>query len=118
MERAKSCGKCGKVGKTLCDGCAGKRRVSPGYHDKTYLKNRQKMIDFTWQYGLLCWVCGYPFMAKKDITADHKIPRREGGTHDLDNLAPAHERCNKGWRRKREKKVSIKPTVNNDYLEW
>lgn len=42
-------------------------------------------------YGPVCWLCGLP----GSDTADHVIPRVHGGAvYDLDNLAPAHRRCN------------------------
>jgi len=38
----------------------------------------------------VCWICG---RGGAD-SADHVIPRVAGGTSDLDNLRPAHTRCN------------------------
>jgi len=38
-------------------------------------------------------VCAYCGRDGAD-TADHIIPVAYGGTHDLDNLRPAHMRCN------------------------
>ncbi|MGP5928896.1 HNH endonuclease [Corynebacterium glyciniphilum] len=40
--------------------------------------------------GTICHLCGMPGAD----TADHIIPRSLGGTDDLDNLMPAHKRCN------------------------
>jgi 5-methylcytosine-specific restriction endonuclease McrA len=43
------------------------------------------------EYGDLCIICGTPGAD----TADHVIPRAEGGAvYDLTNLGPAHSRCN------------------------
>jgi len=42
-------------------------------------------------YGDICIICGLPGAD----SADHVIPRAEGGAvYDLDNLGPAHRRCN------------------------
>lgn len=56
------------------------------------------------RYGNTCHLCGRPGAT----TADHLIPRSHGGTDDLENLRPAHARCNYArknmslaeWRRK------------------
>lgn len=42
------------------------------------------------EYGTRCHLCG---LDGAD-TADHLIPRSEGGTDDLENLRPAHQACN------------------------
>lgn len=41
-------------------------------------------------YGTTCHLCLRPGAT----TADHLIPRDDGGLDDLDNLRPAHHRCN------------------------
>jgi 5-methylcytosine-specific restriction endonuclease McrA len=43
-------------------------------------------------YGTRCWLCG------KDgaDSADHVLPRSRGGSDHIDNLRPAHRRCNSG----------------------
>lgn len=41
-------------------------------------------------HGRVCHLCGRPGAT----TIDHIIPRALGGTDDLDNLRPAHHRCN------------------------
>lgn len=40
--------------------------------------------------GRVCHLCGKPGAN----TIDHIIPRALGGTDELDNLRPAHKRCN------------------------
>jgi hypothetical protein len=52
------------------------------------------MIERSWRNGDCCVMCGKPFASKSDISAEHLIPVRRGGTSDLDNLAPAHLACN------------------------
>lgn len=42
----------------------------------------------TW--GTVCHLCGQPGAD----TADHLLPRSHGGDDSLDNLRPAHHRCN------------------------
>ena len=42
------------------------------------------------EYGAICWLCGQPGATTKD----HVIPWSLGGTDDVENLRPAHKRCN------------------------
>lgn len=47
---------------------------------------------------LFCALCGHPITEKSKgpwrLTAEHTIPRSEGGKSDSTNLVPAHEVCN------------------------
>lgn len=51
-------------------------------------KRRQVLAE----YGNICWLCGHPIDGLP--SADHVIPRSKGGTDDIENLRPAHARCN------------------------
>lgn len=42
------------------------------------------------EHGTICHLCGMPGAD----TADHIVPRSMGGDDSLDNLRPAHSRCN------------------------
>lgn len=42
-----------------------------------------------------CWYCGIYVEDCKKIQVDHFVPHSKGGTHDLSNLVPACESCNK-----------------------
>lgn len=42
------------------------------------------------EHGRVCHLCGMPGAD----TIDHLIPRSRGGDNSLDNLRPAHKRCN------------------------
>lgn len=46
------------------------------------------------QYQGLCHLCDLP-LSFREMTVDHVIPLRWKGTHDIDNLAPAHTLCNR-----------------------
>ena len=101
-----SCGKPTRDG-SRCAGCAPPRapdtrssRQSRGY-DREYERNRATMISLAWRYRWECVICGKGFARKQDITAEHVIPLRGGGTSALSNLAPAHLRCNSGWKKRR-----------------
>lgn len=56
------------------------------------------------RYGTVCHLCGRPGAT----TADHLVPRSRGGDDSLENLRPAHARCNssrgnmsvESWRKK------------------
>lgn len=41
-------------------------------------------------YGTTCHLCGKPGAT----TADHVVPRHNGGSDSIHNLRPAHSRCN------------------------
>lgn len=48
-------------------------------------------------YDWHCGICGqriWKGIALHRIHVDHIIPRSKGGTDDLENLQPAHDRCN------------------------
>ena len=51
-------------------------------------------------YGHVCHLCRGPIPQDLpadhplSLTLDHLVPRSRGGTDELDNLRPAHRRCN------------------------
>ena len=54
--------------------------------DRTYRANRATLLEGNPN----CALCGKPGAD----TADHIIPYDAGGSDDLDNLRPAHQKCN------------------------
>ena len=50
---------------------------------------RRAVID---TYGRVCWLCHQPIDGT--VSVDHVLPRSKGGTDDIENLRPAHLRCN------------------------
>ncbi|MDR7308627.1 HNH endonuclease signature motif containing protein [Rhodoferax saidenbachensis] len=40
-----------------------------------------------------CWICG-KHVAHADATLEHIVPRSEGGSSHLENLAISHDFCN------------------------
>jgi hypothetical protein len=115
---AKPCRGCGKPGKSWCDDCNAIKvakwkatmaqrtnnsnrgsRQSRGY-DAMYDRNRKIVIHTAIVEHQVCVLCHLPFVNESDITAEHLIPRRNGGTSELSNLGPAHKTCNYRWQRK------------------
>ena len=45
-------------------------------------------------YGRHCWLCNRSIIDEGELTVDHVVPRALGGTHRLNNLRLAHDRCN------------------------
>ncbi|MFD2840105.1 HNH endonuclease [Populibacterium corticicola] len=52
-------------------------------------------------YGSQCHLCQHPIDVRllgqrhpDGPSVDHLIPRSKGGTNDMGNLRPAHQRCN------------------------
>ena len=52
--------------------------------------DRQKVYD---KYNGHCAYCGKP-ISIKDMQVDHILPKRNGGTDDIDNLNPSCRLCN------------------------
>ena len=70
--------------------------------DAAPYKISQRLIDFARRQGLTCRVCGLPVRldAPKDHvlhpSADHHIPKRDGGADASWNLRLTHAICNNG----------------------
>lgn len=107
------CFVCGKPTRaSMCEEClklrpAQKRKTTPnrpsrqarGY-DSEYEQNRALMVQEAKAHHWPCQICHKPFEPGQTITAEHKIPKRRGGTNARENLVPAHSWCNSGWRRR------------------
>lgn len=55
-----------------------------------YRRNRARVLA----EEPLCWICGRPGTPDDPLTADHVIPRNQGGSHDRTNLRAGHLSCN------------------------
>lgn len=48
--------------------------------------------------ALACWLCGKPIdqyaRGAFGLALDHVVPRSMGGRDELENIEPAHQRCN------------------------
>lgn len=102
---SKPCRKCGKPGKALCDDCRKKLENQRGRnnsrargYDSKYEAARKRMVERAWTRHENCVICGLSFYRRSDITAEHLVPKREGGTNDYTNLGPAHFSCNSSHR--------------------
>jgi len=70
---------------------AAAERASAGWSWETDSRRRLAMIRLVLaEKGRTCHLCGLPGAT----TADHVLPRSQGGQHTLDNLEPAHAGCN------------------------
>lgn len=73
----------------------GKRRTSPpDYRLEFFEQNKGRKIPFRKERCYKCVECG-KWLEKRYITVDHRIPIRKGGTHDIWNLQPMCDYCNK-----------------------
>ncbi len=90
MSRYTSCGICGRPGKTaVCDTC----KQAATYANPTYRANAGEMKRAARQ-GVLCCICSQPITDLADLSIEHLVPVREGGSHERSNLDYAHGRCN------------------------
>lgn len=46
------------------------------------------------QHGMVCHICGGSIFSLDDLHMDHVIPLVRGGSHTVENLRPAHAKCN------------------------
>jgi 5-methylcytosine-specific restriction endonuclease McrA len=79
-------------------------RQSRGYTTE-YDRNRREVVKRVLAAGgaVPCVLCGQGFPGSTRITVEHIVPLRDGGTNALANLGPAHECCNKGWRKQQDR---------------
>lgn len=70
-----------------------------GYREEFFKHNKGVKLPFKRGEYFRCVSCGGWF-TKSQITVDHKIPKRKGGTDDIWNLQPMCRSCNS---RKRER---------------
>lgn len=74
-----------------------------GYREDYFKHNPGKKLPFRRGTWYKCVSCGQYF-SKSDITIDHRIPKRKGGTDDLWNLQPMCRSCNSA---KRERQSAL-----------
>lgn len=117
MPRRWCSGGCGRLvvkPATQCDACARARRARSeagrlsrrerGY-DAEYDRNRRVVVGLAFQMAdagtpAECVLCFRPCLRGQNLTAEHLVPLRKGGSSELVNLGPAHSGCNSGWRRR------------------
>lgn len=70
---------------------ASRERATAGWSWENDVRKRLAMIRLVLATkGRTCHLCGLPGAT----TADHVVPRGQGGRHTLENLEPAHAGCN------------------------
>lgn len=74
-----------------------------GYRETYFKHNKGKKLPFKRGEYFQCVGCRKWF-TKSNITIDHRIPKRKGGTDDLWNLQPMCRSCNSS---KRERQSNI-----------
>lgn len=88
-----------------------------GYRETFFAYNPGFSIPFKSGTYYKCCECGC-IQSKSQITIDHKIPKREGGTDDYWNLQPMCRSCNS--RKKDNQSISdnvgavLNATLNGD----
>ena len=46
------------------------------------------------EHGMVCWLCLKDIAERRDLHLDHVVPRSLGGSDEVENLRPAHSKCN------------------------
>lgn len=80
-----------------------------GYREEFFKYNHGVILPFRKGVWWKCVKCKHYFK-KKDITIDHKISKRKGGTDDLWNLQPMCRSCNSSKRERSTAKDNITAT--------
>lgn len=74
---------------------------------------RIKLRQVLQRDGNQCYLCKEPFTLEDSPTVEHIVEIKEGGTHDLENLAASHRKCNNersNPRRRRPARSHLSPT--------
>lgn len=91
MSQTVDCLGCGDplpLGRSYCDACRPRKPTIPGY--RHYRRERAAVLAT----ARVCELCGLPGRPDDPLTADHRVARANGGSHDRANLGPAHRSCN------------------------
>ena len=69
---------------------------------------------------LFCYLCGRLILKESQISADHIIPKSQGGMTTRDNLQPAHILCNniRDVMEVDEFKDKLRNEYNNNIFNW
>lgn len=95
--RTCACGRRAARGESKCVRCAAVRELGPSYSGG-YASARRRVV----QEERFCWLCGEMWlMSGETWTADHLLPKSQGGGDERSNLRLAHSTCNQ-WRGDRE----------------
>jgi 5-methylcytosine-specific restriction endonuclease McrA len=83
------------------------RRMQQRLEDRGYVRGAKRKgltslvrKEVYEHYGAECWLCEQPIDMTIRVplggafTVDHVLPVAAGGTNDMENLRPAHRRCN------------------------
>ena len=91
-----------------------------GYREEFFKHNKGMKIPFKKGTYYRCVGCGQMF-TKSQITVDHIIPKRKGGTDDIWNLQPMCKHCNSSKRERQSgfetAKSVVGATVHGDLLD-
>jgi len=78
----------------LCSGCRDETYGSKEYRDNSAFIRQVASMGMAQGHPVICVICGTNITDV--VTIEHIRPIGSGGTNSLDNLGPAHRRCNYG----------------------
>ena len=90
-----TCDRCGIIRRNLdyskCENCPDNYPANFKKKEKIFISDTRLAI-YKKTNGV-CYLCD-KFVPLGSFTIDHKIPKAKGGTDEIENLFPAHHKCN------------------------
>jgi len=93
--RMVACRRCKRPSRTsLCARCHGETYGSPEYRSNSRMVLQYARHMIVVQGHVTCVICGQQIVDVSDVTTEHERSVSAGGDNSMDNLGPAHRRCN------------------------
>lgn len=111
------CVVCGKkrklIDKMFCTPAC-KKKYYKSQRKQEFKSNRWNRKHLINTYGNICHICKKPIERMEEVTVDHVIPLSKGGADLLENMRPAHEKCNHDKGNTYEPDAEPHPPIESD----
>jgi len=95
VPRRVACRRCGLPSSTsLCSRCNGETYGSAEYRKNSAIIRVKSKRFIVSGFTVLCVICFKPIVQASEVTIEHIVSVGNGGSNRLDNLGPAHAKCN------------------------
>ena len=87
---------------------------------RTVKRLKKEWIKQCNRKALVCYLCGKLILKESEISAEHIIPKSQGGQATQDNLRPSHTICNniRGTMEIEDFQDTLKNEYYNDIHKW